>query len=636
MTETLIEEAIAESIEENFFEDQPDERTVHEAFGDMLDKNPDATLDEFCATLTTTDTGNAERLEIRFGDMLRYIPAKKKDAGQWIAYNGKHWERESLAAAALMKRVAKFIPREVRFGPKMKAGEDDKSYAKRLAGWRDGRMKFATRSLGSRAMDDALKVARINLRAKETEFDIKPELLNTPHGTLCLTTGGWNPNHQDDMLTGITNASVRLNNPRVCFEAFIRDICKDAFGTPDLEKEHYLKVVLGYCLLGRNPEHLIFFFTGDETNEGRNGRNGKSLLMLLLRHVLGDDYCVSFQREMLIRANGREPEDKHRHCLLGRRIAFSPEYEKDHVVCSATMKALIGEDKFTGRYLSHDPFEANMTATLIIVSNFVPQMSSNGKTDVWSKVRRIRFLNRFWDGTGAEPEGYYQRTDIGLEARLKAEKDGILAWVIEGAVEYAQKGLPHFADAIESLAENRDAGDPIGEFLDTCVVREDGQKVHSGDFFNTYTNYAISNAMEPKNSTAFGRAVTAKNIRSVVDGGPKFRENVRLNLIGKAYLKNNDPLEACRFTACEVLPGFDIKQDAEGDMFGADKVKAVQGPRRVLLGEKMSIAELNNVRTGDEGEQFTINGTLYEIIKPGSSVELNIANVVPFKKAARR
>lgn len=638
------EEDLLESLEVNFAYGDEDERTVHEAFADMQERNPDATIDEFCSTLTLTDTGNAERLEIRFGDMLRYIPAKKKDGGSWIAFSGTHWERESLSASALMKRTVKMLPREFRYEPEQKAGEDDKAFAKRIAGWRDGRMKFATRSLGARAMEDALKVARINLRAKETDFDNKPELLNTPSGTFCLKTGFWNKNSPEDMLTGITAAAPRINAPRAHWEMFIRDICKDAMGVPDLEKEHYLKVVLGYCLLGRNPEHLIFFFTGDETNEDRNGRNGKSLLVEILRFVLGDDYAVEFEREMLVRVNGHDPESKHRHCLLGRRIAFSPEYKKEDVICSATMKRLVGEPRFKGRYLSHDPFEANMTATLLVVSNYIPEMSSNEAVAVWSKVRRIRFLNRFWDGKTKEPKGYYQMIDLGLEARLKAEADGILGWLIEGAVEYAEKGFPDYADAIASLEDNRAEADSIGDFLESCVVRHEGHRVPANVLYNAYLNFCQKNSVESKTITAFGRAATSKSMPVIKDKGVKYRCGIRLNIIGDAFSRGEDPDEATKFVAHEVLPGDDAqakgRPDPEADFFDDPAAAAEPAPasrvRRVIRGNEMGDEELNRVVSPAQGSLFTLaDGSVFRIVTPGQTLPLDLTNVIPMRRGAR-
>lgn len=637
------DDAVLASLEENFFNGGEDVRTVHEAFADMQERNPGATIDEFCSTLTTTDTGNAERLEVRFADMLRYIPARKKDGGTWIGFNGVNWARESLVAAELMKRTVKMIPRELRFEPEQKAGEDDKAFAKRLASWRDGRMKFATRSLGARAMEDALKVARINLRARETDFDNSPELLNTPTGTFCLKTGFWNKNSPEDMLTGITASSPRIGAPRAEWEMFIRDICKNALGAPDLEKERYLKILLGYCLLGRNPEHLIFFFTGDETDEGRNGRNGKSLLMEVIRFVLGDDYATEFEREMLVRVNGHDPESKHRHCLLGRRIAFSPEYKREDVICSATMKRLVGEARFTGRYLNNDPFTANMTATLIVVSQYIPEMSSNAAAAVWSKVRRIRFLNRFWDGKTDKPKGHYQMIDLGLEARLKAEADGILSWLIEGAVEYAQNGFPQYEDAIASLNATRADADSISDFLESCVVRTEGQRVPSNLLYSAYFNFCHKNSIEPKSITAFGRAATSKSMPVMKDGGVKYRCGIRLNIIGDAFSRNEDPKEAAKFIAHEMLPGDDAKAkgllDPEADFFdepAAEEPAAPSRVRRVIRGNELSDEELNRVVSAEQGARFTLaDGAVFRIVVPGQALPLDLTNLVPMRRGAR-
>lgn len=616
-------------------EDFEDTRTIHEKFADASEARPGLTMTEFLSWSTTTDTGNAERLELRFGDQIRFISAKQ--GGSWIAYNGKNWERESLAAADLMKRTAMLIAKEAGFVPPALPGEDDEAYAKRSAKWRDGRAKFYTRSLNAKPMEDALKVARINLRARETDFDTKPNLLNTPGGTIDLTDGSWSPNSADDMLTGITNSRTAIRAARVEWEGFIRDICKDADGNPDPGMEHYLKVALGYCLFGDNREALLFIFTGDERNAKRNGRNGKSLLLQIIQHVLGDDYCFPFECQMLARVNGKDPESKWAHRLLGRRIAYSAEYKATDVICTATLKRFVGEDRFDGRYLNNDSFVANMTATLILLSNEIPQMSSNEKAAVWDKIRRIRFRNYFWNGQGEEPEGHYQRVDHGLKDRLKAERNGILNWLIEGAVEYAEKGLPDYADAIASLDEIKADADPVEEFLADCVVREEGARITAKDLYDAYVNHARSNGAEPLNTTAFGRLVNSKQLEAAKIGGTKYRIGARFNVIGLARLQSCDPAEAVRFVAKEVMPAAPKAVDAEAAVFdaqsAADAHAQVNRPARVLHGDKMSPAELNKVKTGNEGERFTVGGVLYEIVKAGSAVK--IENVIPFTAKRR-
>lgn len=117
----------------------------------------------------------------------------------------------------------------------------------------------------------------------------------------------------------------------------------------------------------------------------------------------------------------------------------------------------------------------------------------------------------------------------------------------------------------------------------------------------------------------------------------------RLNIIGDAFSRNEDPDEAKKFVAHEVLPGDDAKAkgrpDPEACFFdepAAVEPAATQRVRRVIRGNEMSDDELNRVVSADQGARFTLaDGAVFRIVVPGQTLPLDLTNVVPMRRGAR-
>ncbi|TWI38238.1 DNA primase family protein [Paracoccus sulfuroxidans] len=580
---------------------------IFEKFENALDREPTMTVDRFCSTLEHTELGNAYRIQIRHGDVLRF----SRESASWIAYNGVAWQRNSNHEA--MKRVEDMIHAidvEKAHNPFLAA--DDEDGRKKRDEWKSEMTKHARRSQSKNAMKSALSLAETGLIADEADFDRKPELLNTPDGTVCLKDGRVYPNDPKDMLTGVTLMTYDPKAARADWEAFITDICKDRNGRHDPAKEAYLKVALGYSLFAHNERSLFFFITGDDRDETRNGRNGKTVLMDAVAAAIGPDYVRRFESRMLCRHNGKAPEATDRLPLIGSRIAFCSELNPSDVLDTATMKAVTGESETYVRSLHANAKSIRTTATPWLLTNHLPKISENDQA-VWSRVRRIRFLNYFWNGEGQEPKGHWQALDTGLLDRLKKEASGILSWLIEGAVEYATNGFPEYADAMDSLSKTREEADPVGDFLSSCVSKGDNARVTSKEIYAAYVTYCSENGAEPMSVTAFGKAMNAKGFDSVKIGGVVYRAGIRFTVIGRAYAEGNDPRGAIDFIA-----------------------QAEDGER--LAGTEMSDEDLSRVpEHASIGDAFTSeSGKVFKIVKAGHAIELENANVIPFKKSARR
>jgi P4 family phage/plasmid primase-like protien len=189
----------------------------------------------------------------------------------------------------------------------------------------------------------------------------------------------------------------------------------------DKELQTYLQRVAGYCLTGVTSEHVLFFLYG-------TGANGKSVFLNTLTRIWGD-YAVVAQMETFVEArNDRHPTELA--FLRGARLVIAQETGRGRRWAEAKIKALTGGDPITARFMRQDFFTFQPQFKLIIAGNHKPALTS-----VDEAIRRRIHLIPF---TVTIPPA---ERDPRLAEKLRTEWGGILAWAIEGCLEWQRRGL---------------------------------------------------------------------------------------------------------------------------------------------------------------------------------------------------
>lgn len=189
----------------------------------------------------------------------------------------------------------------------------------------------------------------------------------------------------------------------------------------DGELQAYLQRVAGYCLTGITSEHVLFFLHG-------YGANGKSVFLNTLMGVWGD-YAVVAQMETFVEThNDRHPTELA--FLRGARLVIAQETEQGRRWAESKIKVLTGGDPITARFMRQDFFTFTPQFKLMIAGNHKPALTS-----VDEAIRRRIHLIPF---TITIPP---DERDPQLADKLRAERAGILAWAVEGCLEWQRIGL---------------------------------------------------------------------------------------------------------------------------------------------------------------------------------------------------
>ena len=286
-----------------------------------------------------------------------------------------------------------------------------------------------------------------------------------------------------DFIPGITNCT---------WDRFIIDIMNG-----DIELTTYIQRTFGYALIGTPKEQKFFMLYG-------SGSNGKTTLLCALQSVLGREFCCNTSPNMFmgsdtIGTNAPRPEMLQ---LIGKRMVFSSELPKDAPLSEARLKRLVAGGRIFARGLySKDIIEFVPEYTIFVDTNHLPNLSESDYA-IERRIGIIPFLRTFqrWE------------RDVDLDKKINSCPEAVLAWLVNGAAMYMQRGLiePKISkQIIRSYIDSQKCqpvtNDDIAIFLRDCIETKPNVAISSEELYRAYETYCILRNIAPKSKDAFSK-----------------------------------------------------------------------------------------------------------------------------------
>jgi len=439
----------------------------------------DGTVDGTCARKSLNDLGNAERLQVRFGEDLMYVPGRG-----WFWFDGRRWSEDDgpRMAQILAQETARLIRTEAKW-LKENAGDQVE--------WIAALRKFAKTSGNSGPIAAMQREAAPHLTCKVDDLDQLADLLCVENGTLVLgPKTEIRSHHRDDLLTRL--APVRYVPEAGCpvFDAFLEKIL------PDRDVREFIQRFFGYMMTGHTTEQVVLLLHGD-------GGNGKSSLLECLAKLLGD-YAMGLPFRSLLHndrgGGGDATPDIAR--LPGARFVRASEPETGSRLAESMIKTMTGGEAMTARNLNEPFFEFYPQFKLVL--SFNPKPSIRGGDDgIWRRLLMVEF------------KGKVDEADVGpLFAALADELPGILNWLIAGYEDWQEVGL-RVPQAVRDATDSyRAESDPVGNFLTECTSRQTTRWLRSGKIYAAYELWCKASGLDAGNITRFGKILKDKGLET--------------------------------------------------------------------------------------------------------------------------
>lgn len=426
-----------------------------------------------------TEFGLAERFHARFGQAVRYCHSWTK----FLVWDGRRWRIDDKARARqLGKRVVRSLYAEA---ATISDNDDRKSF-----------VRWAMQCESKKSLD-----AMLNLVTHEDgipilpdEMDRDPWTLNVDNGILDLRTGRLRPHDPAELLTKLCPVPYRPDARCPTFEAFLRRIFS---GQDDLIR--FVQALCGHVLTGTVGEQVLPILHGI-------GANGKSTLVTALLDVLGPDYAMKAPANLLmVRRSEAHPTELAD--LFGKRLVVASETGEGCRLNETLVKELTGSERIRARRMRQDFWEFSPTHKVLLCTNHKPSIRGTDHA-IWRRIRLIPFSVVIPD----------EEQDRQLDAKLRAELPGILAWCVQGCLAWQRDGLLPPAEVTQATSEYRSEEDILRVFLDEHCVLIAQAKTKASDLYERYKAWAEEAGEHGISSTKFGKALGERGFEKSKSG----------------------------------------------------------------------------------------------------------------------
>lgn len=429
-----------------------------------------------------SDLGNAQRLQTEWGHQIIHCP----DLG-WFTYTAGRWTSGAHHVKRLAQDTIRAATKEIVLYP----SEDTKSkFAKfRLRSENDANVSAALRS--AETLD--------GIATEANDLDKHPYLLNVANGTVDLRSGKLLPFDPTQLLTQRIGLPYLSDAKAPRWEKFLDEVFS---GNEDLVS--FVHRAVGYSATGEISEQVLFFCHGD-------GANGKSTFIDALLFVLGE--YAGMTAPGLLMMKRFDPHPTELADLWRRRLVVTSEASEEKRLDEEKVKHLTGGDPIKARTMRKDFFEFMPTHKFWLTSNYLPIIRGTD-TGIWRRQRLIPFNVIFRD-PGSDRVVGEPTKDLLLPAKLRAEAEGILAWIVRGAVEWYVTGLRAPEAVTKASREYQEEMDLVGQFIvEACISDKNNEDLKglSSSIYDAYEEWCHksgeSRALKSRNG--FGRDLTKR------------------------------------------------------------------------------------------------------------------------------
>lgn len=374
---------------------------------------------------------------------LRYVAGW----GKWLIYDGTRWDfDETLKTYSMARDLCRGAANQI----------NKETHANAVA---SAKTRNAVVTL---ACSDRRHAATVE------QWDLDPWLLNTPDGVINLRTGKLRDHRAIDYMTKMTAVTPDAGCPTPLWRIFLETVTAG-----DTELQRFLQRMSGYALTGSTKEHALFFLYG-------TGSNGKGVFINSEAGILNDYHKTAPLETFTVTSSERHPTELA--MLRGARLVTVSETEAGKRWAESRIKTLTGGDPIDARFMRQDYFEFLPQFKLMISGNHRPGLNSVNEA-IRRRVNMVPF---------AVTIGATQR-DKDLTDKLKAEWPGILAWMIEGCLQWQQIGLQPPTIVTDATDDYLSSEDKLGRWITECLEFDPNAWMSSTDLFRSWKDWADDN-----------------------------------------------------------------------------------------------------------------------------------------------
>ena len=332
-----------------------------------------------------------------------------------------------------------------------------------------------------------------------TELDSDPWILGVSNGVVNLRTGRLQAPDPKYLITRQCGARYLPGSKCSSWLKFLNDVFN-----ADKETIETIQRALGYTLTGSVTEEVLFICYG-------RGSNGKSVFNNIVATVMGAYGRVAPTGLLTMRREGDSSPRNDLASLAGARFVSINELQTGDRLDEQIVKLLAGREPIAARFLHKEFFEFQPVLKAWLRTNHKPIVTGDDD-GIWRRLVVIPFLQQF-SGAGKDPN---------LEDKLLAERDGILEWMLEGALKWQKDGLKLSPLVLREVAAYRNESDLLGQFLSDACAQDSNGKIEQSTLYTRYRDWSHENGLRPLAKASFTRRLAERGFEEARSNGKRF------------------------------------------------------------------------------------------------------------------
>lgn len=415
----------------------------------------------------------------------------------WLIWGGTHWraelaEQRVRAAVVNALKVMRTIYSEV---------DQDDEYKRQLS----------KTSPNVRNVNNTITMLQSNpeVYISYSFFDNSPNRLNCKNGVVDLRTGSIEPHEPNQFFTYCLNTEYNPDAKPILWKDFLSQVVGGGQVVID-----FIKRAVGYSLTGHTSEEVLLYVHGPT-------RSGKGTFANTLLHLLGKPLSAGVGFEMFQSTRSGDSQNFDLAELVPTRLIIASESDRHARLNAAMLKRLTGGDDIFCAKKGKQPFTYKPQSLIWLFSNFAANLDVDDSA-AWYRLLVVLF-----------PHSMKGKEDKTLKARLlsKESLEGILAWAIQGAMEWYKDGLNPPNVIREQAESDRADMDYVWRFVvERCAVCEDGA-VLSTDLYHEYKQWAEDEGYPCKNQGQFVSTLKIKGFTTQKRRATRL-ENPKSHILG--------------------------------------------------------------------------------------------------------
>lgn len=305
----------------------------------------------------------------------------------------------------------------------------------------------------------------------EKQLDTHDDLLAAGNGIINLRTGELLPFDCQYYITRRTDINYNPDAPEP--KEFLKFLDTASCGIQDWVD--YMQLVLGYCLTGCTNQEAFFVFHGE------TGQNGKSTLIKILCDMF-PQHVTTMNKVALSESKSNSELNSPLSQVKNYRMVITNENEGKRQLDEALVRGIAsGESPKVRDLFEKSNSDNTVSYKLVFIGNDVPKFNWRLNANM-RRLCLIPFNNTISNGD----------EDIHLQDRLSKEREGILAWIVKGAMRSFKERLKDKPAVVEEYTKAllyRE--DPIYAFSQGEIIVTDNPEdtIQAEPFFEAYNDW---------------------------------------------------------------------------------------------------------------------------------------------------